>query len=240
MNKTILVTGAGSGIGFALSLELARRGHTVIAVSRTAANLARLSSRAQDSKCAGTIHPVPADITREVDLNQLTEQVRVHGARLEGLVNCAGRLINRPFGELTSREWEEVYRTNVFAVGQVIRFMLPFMERGADDSATHIVNVSSMGGVQGSAKFSGLSAYSSSKAAVCGLTECLAEELKPRGVRVNALAIGSVRTEMFAEAFPGFTAATTPEKMAFFMADFVLNGQELFNGKILQVSASTP
>ncbi len=97
-----------------------------------------------------------------------------------------------------------------------------------------------MGGVQGSLKFPGLSAYSSSKAAVITLTELLAEEYKESGPSFNVLALGAVQTEMLEEAFPGYKAPISAEKMAKYIADFSLSGNEFYNGKLLQVSSSTP
>src|SRR5208282_5900863 len=99
-----------------------------------------------------------------------------------------------------------------------------------------IVNISSIGGVQGSAKFKGLSAYSSSKAALINITECLAEEFKERGIAVNCLALGSVQTEMFSAAFPSFEAALTAEEMANYISEFAVTGNKYFNGKVIPVS----
>ncbi len=104
----------------------------------------------------------------------------------------------------------------------------------------HVVNVTSMAGYQGSSKFNGLSYYSASKAALGSLTECLAEELKDESIKVNALAIGAVQTEMLEEAFPGFKAPLQPSQMAEFMKWFTLEGPVFFNGKVLPVSLSTP
>src|SRR5690606_32681573 len=151
------------------------------------------------------------------------------------LVNNAGHLINKPFLDLTPEEFEQVYRINVFGLAEVTRMVLPKM--GPDG---HVVTISSMGGVQGSVKFPGLSAYSSSKAAVIGLTELWAEEFKETGPSFNVLALGSVHTEMLEEAFPGFKATTTAVEMAGHIVDFALTGHKLYNGKLLQVSNSTP
>ena len=104
----------------------------------------------------------------------------------------------------------------------------------------HVVTVSSMGGVQGSMKFPGLSAYSSSKGAVITLTELLAEEYKETGPSFNVLALGAVQTEMLEEAFPGYQAPVTALEMATYIKDFALTGHKLYNGKLLQVSNSTP
>jgi NAD(P)-dependent dehydrogenase (short-subunit alcohol dehydrogenase family) len=97
-----------------------------------------------------------------------------------------------------------------------------------------------MGGIQGNAKFPGLSAYSSSKGAVLTFTELLAEEFKETGPSFNALALGAVQTEMLEEAFPGYKAPVSAIEMAEYVMNFALNGQKLYNGKILQVSSSTP
>ncbi|MBL7933330.1 MAG: SDR family oxidoreductase, partial [Bacteroidia bacterium] len=138
---------------------------------------------------------------------------------------------------ISSAELTSVYQTNVFAPFILTQKLVPLMGR---KSKAHIVNISSMGGVQGSSKFPGLSAYSSSKTALCGLTECLAEELKTNNISVNCLAIGSVQTEMLAKAFPGYKAPLSAKQMAEFISDFALNGHKYFNGKIIPVSSTTP
>jgi NAD(P)-dependent dehydrogenase (short-subunit alcohol dehydrogenase family) len=97
-----------------------------------------------------------------------------------------------------------------------------------------------MGGVQGSAKFPGLAAYSSSKGALITLTELLAEEYKQTGPSFNVLALGAVQTEMLEEAFPGYKAPLTARQMAQYIIDFSLTGNTFYNGKVLEVSSSTP
>jgi 3-oxoacyl-[acyl-carrier protein] reductase len=106
--------------------------------------------------------------------------------------------------------------------------------------SSHVVNISSMGGINGSVKFSGLSAYSAAKGGLGILTECLAEEYRDSGISFNCLALGSVQTEMLEEAFPGYRAPLTAHEMARFIVDFAINGHKFFNGKILPVSISTP
>jgi len=85
-----------------------------------------------------------------------------------------------------------------------------------------------------------MSLYSASKGALAILTESLAEELKEQNIRVNALALGAVQTEMLEEAFPGYQAAVTAEEMADFITDFALKAHSYINGKIIPVSLSTP
>src|SRR5690625_7809752 len=107
-------------------------------------------------------------------------------------------------------------------------------------SDSHVIAISSMGGIQGSVKFPGLSAYSSSKAAVLSLVELLDAEYKESGPSFNGLALGAVQTEMLAEAFPGSKAPLSPNEIATYIAHFSLTGAKYYNGKILQVSSTTP
>ena len=151
------------------------------------------------------------------------------------LINNAGKLLNKPFAEISSEEFEEVYKVNVFGVAEITRLLLPFMKSGS-----HVVTVSSMGGIQGSMKFPGLAAYSSSKGAVITLSELLAEEYKESGIAFNVLALGAVQTEMLEEAFPGYQAPLTAIEMATYITNFSLTGNKFYNGKVLQVSSSTP
>ena len=104
----------------------------------------------------------------------------------------------------------------------------------------HVINISSMGGVQGSSKFSGLSAYSSSKGAVITLTELLSEEYKNTGPSFNVLALGAVQTEMLELAFPGYKAPVSSKEFAEYLLNFALNGHKFYNGKILPISSSNP
>ena len=97
-----------------------------------------------------------------------------------------------------------------------------------------------MGGIQGSMKFPGLAAYSSAKGAVITLSELLAEEYKAQGIAFNVLAIGAVQTEMLAEAFPDYQAPLTAAQMADYIFNFATTGHTFYNGKVLQVSSSTP
>jgi NAD(P)-dependent dehydrogenase (short-subunit alcohol dehydrogenase family) len=155
---------------------------------------------------------------------------------LHGLINNAGLLINKPFRELSPEDWQAMFAVNVFGVAEMIRALLPVFT----NDGGHILNVGSMGGFQGSAKFPGLSAYSASKAALASLTECLAEELKNDKIAVNCLALGAVQTEMLETAFPGFQAPVSSEEMGRLLAWFIRQGHTFFNGKVLPVSVSTP
>lgn len=247
----IVVTGASNGIGFQVALQLsADKRNTVFAVSRSSERLDTLKEEACHLQAEARLIPLVGDISKKEDVERWKDEIMNECTHIDFLVNNAGTLINRPFVSLTNSEWQEVYATNVFGTVNIIRMLLPLLERAPEKSenaidggkniCAHIVNISSMGGVQGSVKFKGLSAYCSSKAAVINLTECLAEEFRDLGIAVNCLALGSVQTEMFSTAFPDFQAATTPEAMAKFVAEFTQTGYRYFNGKIVPVSSSTP
>jgi len=227
--KKIIVTGASRGIGFELVKLLAIQGHEVLALSRNVNSLKKLQGNHKN------ISLLEVDISEEDQLNKVSDFVSVNWTSVDIVIHNAGKLINKPFIETTVQDFMDVYKVNVFAVAELSRRMVPFLKPGS-----HVVVISSMGGIQGSMKFPGLSAYSSSKGAVITLTELLAEEYKEQGISFNALALGAVQTEMLADAFPDYKAPTTAIEMAEYIANFALTGNELFNGKVLQVSSSTP
>jgi short-subunit dehydrogenase len=240
MVKVIVVTGAGSGVGMELVFQLATAGQIVYALSRSDDKTLRLEEELIKRNLRNVVSVIQCDINNTSDISALSDKLKLDNRRVDVLVNSAGMLVNKPFEELTHEDWISVYQTNVFGVVNVVKALFPLLKRVDGEEKSRVINISSMGGVQGSAKFAGLSAYSSSKAALCGLSECLAEEFRHEGIQVNALALGSVETEMFKEAFPGYKAATTPEKMAAFIMEFAMRSGELFNGKIIPVSNSTP
>jgi NAD(P)-dependent dehydrogenase (short-subunit alcohol dehydrogenase family) len=234
----VLITGAGRGIGYQAALALsAEKGTRVLAVSRSETNLNKLKEQALSENGAKII-PVLFDLETG-NLDELAALVGREIGKLDVLINNAAAILVRPFAELTEEDFVKIYWLNVIRVASLTRKMIPLMEREGPDKS-HVLNISSMGGFQGAAKFLGLSAYSSSKAALCGLTECLAEELKQMQIAVNCLCLGAVQTEMLLEAFPGYEAPVSPLQMGQYIAGFALKGHHFFNGKILPVSLSTP
>lgn len=227
MGKNIIITGTSRGIGFALAQKFASEGHRVLALSRNTAPIENLNHK--------NITAISVDLSKDEAINKAVSFIKKEWKRVDILINNAGLLINKPFEELTTEDFENVYRVNVFAVASLTKKMLPYMEKGS-----HVLTISSMGGIQGSMKFPGLAAYSSAKGAVITLSELLAEEYKNDGIAFNVLAIGAVQTEMLEEAFPGYKAPLSPNEMADYMFDFALTGNKFYNGKVLQVSSSTP
>ncbi|MFM7726033.1 MAG: SDR family NAD(P)-dependent oxidoreductase [Flavobacteriales bacterium] len=209
----------------------------IVGISRNGEKLSGLAKELGDSK---NVRLIQADITQSTDRDRIFEILTSEYGKVDILIHNAGKLLRKPLTDISTDDLQEVYATNLIGPALLSTKLFPLLRRTASAEPSHIIHISSMGGVQGSQKFPGLAAYSSSKAALIGMAECMAEEWRSEGIRSNVLAIGSVSTEMFNEAFPGLTAATTPEAMAEFIADFALNGHRLFNGKLLQVSNSTP
>ena len=234
--KQYIVTGASRGIGRDTALALsAQPGHWVLALSRDLSGLERLSAEAAAGGFAERLHCLPFDVVHP-DWPLLMDEIRPWG-KVNGIIHNAGLLINKPFDQLTDADWLQSFQVNCFSVVALTRELLPLLEAAA---GAHILNIGSMGGVQGSSKFNGLSAYSASKAALANITETLAEELRSRQISVNCLALGAVQTEMLAQAFPGYQAPVSSSDMGDFVAWFAGNGHRFFNGKILPVSVSTP
>ena len=225
MSKILVITGASRGIGNALVQHASAYGHQVYALSR---NISSIKKTAQ-------VHPIEIDISDENTLSVFLDQLQKEEVKIDILINNAGVLINKPFAETTAEDFELLYRVNVFGLASLTRMLIPQI-----DPKGHVVNISSIGGIDGSSKFPGLAAYSSSKGAVNILTELLAEEYKETGPAFNALALGAVQTEMLKQAFPGFQAPVSAEEIATYILKFALEGQQFFNGKILPVSSSTP
>jgi NAD(P)-dependent dehydrogenase (short-subunit alcohol dehydrogenase family) len=240
----IVITGASSGIGYQTALILSENpDNRVVAISRNKTKLDELKSESLRKNSNSNLHTIAGDISNEKSVTTLVQEINSNFKNIHILINNAGLLINKPFEELTMQDWIDVYSTNVFGTVNLTKELLPLFSsssKGSIPGPAHIVNISSMGGFQGSAKFKGLSAYSSSKAALAGITECLAEELKEKNIAVNCLCLGSVNTEMFVAAFPGSRASSSPEETANFIAKFSVEGQNLFNGKIIPVADSTP
>ena len=224
--KNIIITGTSRGIGYELALQLANSGHQVLAVSR---------KTPQELIENPNITCLSVDISNFDELLQVENFIAHTWKKVDILIHNAGSLLHKPFTQITATEFQNIYKVNVFAVAELTKICIPFMAKGS-----HVVSISSMGGIQGSMKFAGLSAYSSSKGALITLSELLAEEYKEQGIAFNVLALGAVQTEMLQEAFPGYEAPISAAAMADYIYNFALTGNQFYNGKILQVSSTTP
>jgi len=227
----IIVNGGTRGIGREIVKELSHDPvNHIIVTGRNVESLKSLSAISQN------IHTVQLDLTSsDKSYISLINNIKKHFTSVDTLINNAGLLIAKSFLETDEKEARMIMETNFFGPALIIQKIKPYMAEGS-----HIVNISSMGGFQGSAKFKGLAFYSSAKAALACLSECLANEFSDLKISVNSLALGAVQTEMLEEAFPGYKAPVTAKEMAGFISYFALNGHKFFNGKVLPVAVSTP
>ena len=232
---TIVITGASKGIGFETALALTHAGHPVVAVARSRDGLEKLRETALKRAPDAAIHPFVFDIVHGDYAKEFLPFVVEKLGRVDTLVNNAGVLINRSFEKTSINDFSTMFEGNLLGHVRMIQHLLPLMP---PDS--HIVNIGSMGGFQGSVKFPGLAAYSASKAALHTLTECLAMELEAKAIKINCLALGSAQTEMLANAFPQYESPVTAHEMGAYIAQFALKGHRLFNGKVLTVAVTTP
>lgn len=226
MSKNIVILGASQGIGAALVEVFAKNpSNKVIALARQVELMKDLFK--QENVFAYKLDLLD-NVHEQIDELKLPDSIDI-------LINNAGLLINKPFETITHQDFHNSYQVNVIGIMEATQALLPLLKDGA-----HIVNISSMGGFQGSLKFAGLTAYSTAKAALCAFTEMFAEEYKATNIHMNCLCLGAVQTEMLAQAFPGYEAPTSPEQMANFIANFAEHSGQLLNGKIIPVSASNP
>ena len=226
MSKNVIITGTSSGIGYELVNIFSEKNYEVLALSRD-------NSILRSQNLSG-VTSIDFDLTDYENYAELDEYIKSF-KKIDVLINNAGFLVNKDFEKTTIEDFKKIYSVNVFSVAMLIKYTIQYMSINSS-----IVNISSIGGIQGSVKFPGLSAYSSSKGALNILTEMLAEEYKDKNIHFNTLALGSVQTKMLEKAFPGFNALTSAKKMANYIFEFSTDGYKLFNGKIIPVSSSTP
>jgi 3-oxoacyl-[acyl-carrier protein] reductase len=227
--KTIVVVGTSRGIGREIVKQLAENPeHRILALGRNMPGMEELLQFQNVEIHAFDMHAT--------DVRQQAEKIWGKLDQIDVLINNAGKIVNKPFLELSTADLQDCYQVNVLGVMQTVQAAVPKMLQAGG----HIVNISSMGGFQGTVKFAGLSAYSTSKAAVASFTELFAEEYKDTKIKTNCLCLGSVQTEMLEEAFPGYQAPLSATDMATYIVDFALNAHRWMHGRIIPVSLTTP
>ena len=228
MSKTIVVVGASRGIGKSIVDQFAQNSeNTIIALSR---NLEKMEANFGEYS---NVQCYSLDLNSN-DVRSKCEEFFSGINNIDILINNAGYLVSKEFTELTHEDITRSYQVNVIGIMESTQAAVSKM------NSAHIVNISSIGGFQGSVKFPGLSAYSTSKAALCSFTELFAEEYKETDITMNCLCLGAVQTEMLEEAFPDYQAPLTPKEMGEFIVDFALTANKWMRGKIIPVSLSTP
>jgi short-subunit dehydrogenase len=227
----IIVNGGTRGIGKEVVLYMAQdKNNQILVTGRNEKALKSISLRFNN------VIIMPLDLSvLDTQIEAFKSTLYNHFEKVDILINMAGLLVSKNFVDITNNEARLIMETNFIGPASIIRIVKPLMLPGS-----HIVNIASMGGFQGSAKYSGLSYYSASKAALACLSECLATEFKETGVSVNCLALGAVQTEMLEEAFPGYKAPVDAKEMGELIADFAMKGHKFYNGKIIPVAVNNP
>ena len=223
--KNIVITGTSSGIGLELVKLYSKKNYKILSLSRSPGLINNINN----------VKHIRFDITNQNSIDKIRIIIEKEYKVVDILINNAGKLINKPFLDITKEDYISIFDVNFIGVTNLIKNISPFFNK-----KSHVVNISSIGGITGSLKFKGLAAYSPSKGALNILTEVLAEEFKESGPYFNSLCLGSVQTKMLNKAFPGYKAQVDPKDMAKFIFDFANNGTKYFNGKVIPVSLSNP
>jgi NAD(P)-dependent dehydrogenase (short-subunit alcohol dehydrogenase family) len=224
--RVAVVTGASSGIGRATAEMFASLGARVAAFARTRT---RLEELARNSK---NIIAIEGDAAQEKDIDRLFGECESRLGACAILVNSAGMIDPERLVKTTQDRWDRMFAVNVRSIFLTCRRALPGMIERRGGS---IVNVASISGVPGPEKFPGFVSYCASKAAVIGLTEALAVEVKEDGIRVNCLSPGSVDTPMWTAAGGGAPAAMTPQEIAKTILFLATDDSRPMNGQNLHV-----
>lgn len=229
----IIITGASKGIGKETTLAFAEdKSNHVLAIARSGSLLSKLSKGSEHNN----ISYIEADLNESLKSpEKLLKEVKKAFNRVDILINNAGVLIHKPFDEFTTDEIRLMTETHFISPLLLTKTLIHSFSKNA-----HIVNISSMGGFQGSSRYPGMSVYSAVKGAIANLTESLGSEYEGKGLFFNSLALGAVQTEMLETAFPGYDAPLNAEEMAGFIYWFAKNGHRYFNGKVLPVSVNNP
>ncbi len=233
--KKVLITGASKGIGFELAKLFARKNHALYLLARDSKKLKKLKEEIKQINPELPCYILSFDLSKLNNIKNLFSNIKNRFGTVDIIIHNGGTLVKKNFIKIKKEDLLNSFTVNYFSPFLITQKMIPILSKKA-----HVVFISSVGGMNGTVKFPGLSSYSSSKGALITLAECLAEEFKMTNVRFNCLALGAVQTEMLKKAFPGYKAPISAKKMASFIFDFSISGREFFNGKVLPVSTTTP
>jgi len=233
--KKVLITGASKGIGFELAKEFARKNHALYLLARDSKKLKILKAEIKKINPSLPCYTLSFDLSKLNNIKNLISNIKNRFGTIDIIVHNGGTLVKKNFIKMKKEDLINSFTVNYFSPFLITQKVIPILSKKA-----HVVFISSVGGLNGTVKFPGLSSYSPSKGALITLAECLAEEFKMTNFRFNCLALGAVQTDMLKKAFPGYKAPLSAKKAASFIFDFSMNGGEFFNGKVLPVSTTTP
>jgi 3-oxoacyl-[acyl-carrier protein] reductase len=223
--KVALVTGASRGIGYAVAKRLAWMGANVCVCARDARKLE--SARAEIEKAGGKCLGVAADVSRAPDVSALARKVQDELGPVEILVNNAGIGYFGPTHEASEENWDKVLDSNLKSVFLASKAFAPGMiqMRGG-----HIINIAS---IAGKSAFAGGGIYCASKWGLLGLTQCMAEDLRPHGIRVSVICPGSVNTEFSPHTGKDVAKMLQPDDVAHAVETIVTQSPESFISEVV-------
>ncbi len=224
--KVALITGASRGIGFAIARSLAAMG-VKIGLCAPATQKNSRPSRAEFERHGSSVLAVPADLTRASDIAPLVQKTEQALGPIDILVNNAGIGYFAPVQEASEANWDAVLDTNLKAVFLLSKAVAPGMIRRPSG---HIINIASLAGKNA---FAGGGIYCASKWGLLGLTECMAEDLRPYGIRVSAVCPGSVATDFSPHAGKNPAKMLQPEDVAHAVETILTQAPQSFISEIL-------
>lgn len=238
MMKTAVVTGASGGIGSRISLCLAKKGYNVVLCYNTSEKTA-LETVAEIEKNGNNAIALRCDVRNKNETDALMKTVFDKYGRIDVLVNNAGVSLQKLFVDVSEKEYDEIFDTNVRGTINCSQSALKYM---INQKSGSIVNISSMWGVNGA---SCEAHYSASKAAIIGLTKALAKEMGLSNIRVNCVAPGMIDTKMNAafsqDVFDSIKEETPlnkigkPEDVAKAVSYFASDDSSFVTGQVLCV-----
>jgi 3-oxoacyl-[acyl-carrier protein] reductase len=230
--KVALVTGASRGIGLAIARRLAEMGARLGLCAR---DPKRLEGVARELGRKGTaVVPLPADVARSADIASLVQEIEQRLGSVEILINNAGIACFGPVQQASEASWDSVLDTNLKAVFLLSKAVAPGM---IERRSGHIINIASLAGKNA---FAGGSIYCASKWGLLGLTECMAEDLRPHGIRVSAVCPGSVATDFSSHAGKDPGKMLQPDDVALAVEMILRQAPQSFISEVLLRPAQKP
>lgn len=206
--QIIVITGASEGIGHATAFALAKEGASLVLAARTVDNLERTARGIREE--GNRVLAIPTDVTKSKEVELLAQKAIDAFGQVDIWINNVGRGLRKPFLETTEDDWDQLVATNLSSVLYGCRAVLPFMEKRGRGL---IINIASRSGRVGEAN---LAAYCAVKHGVIGLTKALAKEEGAKGIHLNVICPGSVRTERMERLLPQMDKSNwlSPEDVA--------------------------
>lgn len=220
--NSVIITGAGKGIGLELTHQFLKHAEfNVIGISRDISRLKQINHP--------SLQIIQGDLCKEY--HTIINSIKSRKPQVQILINNAALVINKTIEELQDDDLYPIMELNFFTPLKLVRDL-----KNLFSNPSHIINISSMSGFQGSKKMKGLAVYSASKAALGSLTSSIAVEFASNNIYCNCIALGSVDTDMIKISIPGLQPQIKPVDAASFISQFALTGHQYCNGQIIPIT----